>query len=525
MSSPSPASDSTESEFRHQDDNPDEKSPFPINKLPLELLAQILVLWSYSDDDAPWMAAAVCHHWRNVALTTNKLWGRIMLNLVPDEEIEPEWADEETLTQKASPRGKRRPYALWFQRAHDTDITLHITALSSFPRINIELYHIMSGMQSRVADLRRLTLSVESNLLADVALSILFDGCNDGYHLDYLEIEVSEKRVPKAYRIPSTTEDTVLDDFWDYAPPAKTLAFRGCLPRRSSPGIAAQTHTLILENVPLDPKRFIGEMSGFTSLRSLSLDGETYVGDSTTLPPQPMTLNHLTNLSIHRIDTTFCSSVFQHLTTPQLVSLSIRNGGLKELRTIWGNGGATESWFDCMAPFSMALEAFVRRSPVLRSLNLDRCPIDDKHLLNILQAAPELQTLRMVFLLVGYPTMRGLTPYPSRDNSTSEVICPRLQHLVLENCDSIEKDHLLELLRARCRKKPPFGCDVITDVTVFGCEKLIGLEAEVMARLGPARPHVTVVELVRDHLHRIYSSCSHCDHDSVEGRSQDSLLR
>ncbi|KAI0094406.1 hypothetical protein BDY19DRAFT_17523 [Irpex rosettiformis] len=473
----------------HQDENSETKRPFPVNSLPMELLAQVLVFWSYLDDDAPWMASIVCHHWRNVALTTNRVWGKITLKLAPEEEIETAWADEETLAQLTSPRGKRRPHALWFQRAHDAELSLHIIALSSYPRLNLELYDIVTGLQKQAEDIRRLTLSVESNHLADFALSILFEAPNPNRKLDHLEIEVSEKRVPKEFRIPRFHEDAVLDQFWVYSPPAKVLVFRGGLPRQRSSGVSGQTHTLILENVPVSARRFISDMAGFPSLRSLTLDGVTELNLISGLPHQSVNLRHLTNLSIC-VDTSYCSTVLKCLTAPRLESLSIRNCGLQELRLLWGPQ-ENNTWFDCMAPFGEALEAFVRGSTTLRSLKLDRCPIDDQHLLRVLQAAPELQNLSMIFLLIGFPTMRGLLPPISRNCGAGEVPCPQLQHLTIENCSSIKKNDLLNLLKARCARRS--DCAPITELTTFGCKDLVDLESELITHVGPRRPHVIVL--------------------------------
>lgn len=51
---------------------PSQLSKSRVNELPVELLANIFIFWARNDEDGPWMAAAVCQHWRKVALNSSE---------------------------------------------------------------------------------------------------------------------------------------------------------------------------------------------------------------------------------------------------------------------------------------------------------------------------------------------------------------------------------------------------------------------------------------------------------------------
>ncbi|KAI0785396.1 hypothetical protein BC629DRAFT_1593871 [Irpex lacteus] len=476
---------------------PSHKPPFPINSLPPELLAQILILWSHTDPDAPWLAVLVCHHWRTTALATNTVWSQITLHLVPSPSDDIDWLDEEELALLNSPRGKRRPHALWIERAHDADVSLHITALASYPHMQQQLYQTLSLLAEHVERVKRVVLCVQYNYLADVALGILFQRAPGGYVLPHLEVQLEEK-IPKELRRishmaqvnldPSTFQ--VLDEFWTYCPPVKSLNFRGCYaPRNPHPQTFVHTQTLTLSHASLPPSHFLKDAHHFTSLRTLTLDSSSS-GQGYILSEE-LTLPHLTTLRLLNLHTSSCTHYFGLLSTPSLTSLSIRNEGLKELRELWtpqeGN-----SWYDCLQPFGDAFEEFVQRAPELRTLHLDRCPIDDRHLLRVLQAARGLEELGMDYLLVGTPAIRGLTPSLSPPPSVSgsrgqeegeeEVICPRLRRLIIENCASIKKRDLLGFLEARATRP---RC---------AREQLVGLAGDVERFSGATRVVVKDIE-------------------------------
>ncbi|EMD39589.1 hypothetical protein CERSUDRAFT_92087 [Gelatoporia subvermispora B] len=67
-------------------------STFPINRLPTELLANIVFLWTFSGSDLTkepsydWMAhMGVCRHWRGIALSTALLWTKISTKIARNQ--------------------------------------------------------------------------------------------------------------------------------------------------------------------------------------------------------------------------------------------------------------------------------------------------------------------------------------------------------------------------------------------------------------------------------------------------------
>lgn len=118
---------------------------------------------------------------------------------------------------------------------------------------------------SHVQFLRRLVLSVESGYLASTILEVL-SGLVGGYRSDHLEINVSEKRLPKHLR--GNPEGLVLEDLWNFAPLATHLVFRGCIPPSPQAAVHQVVHSLVLENVSAD---FTESFSSFPSIRILDL--------------------------------------------------------------------------------------------------------------------------------------------------------------------------------------------------------------------------------------------------------------
>ncbi|KAI0094407.1 hypothetical protein BDY19DRAFT_17755 [Irpex rosettiformis] len=422
-------------------------SIFRVNSLPLELLTQIFVMWARIDEDGPWTASATCHHWRDIALASGQVWSFITLIIAPTET--PESADERRVRMlPESPPSKRRPLTLWIERARLSRLSVYIKVHPTFPRFWVTPYETLSLLKEYILRLRRLALVVESEALVETILEMLFRDTAD-FKLDCLEISISESYARRLISHFAPPLAVSLSHFWVYAPQADTLVFDKCLPRIRFPGSFCQSSELMLENAPLDTDRLMEHLREFPLLRVLNINGVSFAFGSRNMSPNGFSLHHLTDLTLHAISTKFCTQLFNRLDAPNLTSPTIGNYGAAELYDLCTTR-ENERWVQLMAPFGMALEAFVLAAPSLSFLSLHRCPIDDRHFLRILQAIPELQELHLEFSLIGTYALRGLAPVESQGVTTNAVLCPRLRRLHICNCDSIEKEYLMELLRSRC---------------------------------------------------------------------------
>ncbi|KAI0348249.1 hypothetical protein BDW22DRAFT_1424441 [Trametopsis cervina] len=452
-----------------------------INRLPHEILSQIFVMWAHDDEDGPWMAAAVCGYWRKVVLATSQAWGRITLRLEPAKEMDPEWCiEEEDLEMAASPRNKRRPLGLWLERADGAELSLHLTINPLCPGLEEEIWSIMNGIKERTQCLRRITLLVESVFLTETILEIISVQMPE-CRLQHLEIVLSEKRVPVELR-DLHSEGRLITRFWDFAPPAETLVFRGCVPPSGQSSSASHVHTLVVEDV----ERAV-PLHMFPNIRHLEMKSVQIIRLSS---PDPPPFQFLETLSIHSMSTVHCALWMTKLKAPNLTHLSIGNYGKQELHDLWSKDPESK-WADIMHEFGSAFTCFVRNSPSVGSLHLRRSPIDDIHFLEILEELPGLHELSIDTLLIGTPAMRGLTPGPPGKSKGRRVLCPRLQHLHIENCASIQKTSLLRLLEARYKERN--RCAPIERLTIADCEGLEGIDTEVLSLVDPAAVTVKIL--------------------------------
>lgn len=458
-------------------------------ELPVELLANILTLWASIDEDGPWMAAAVCQHWRKVVLDSNEAWGYITVRLEPEPESDTTWCiEEDELERIHSPRGKRRPVGLWIERARDAELSLHVATQPTFPMLDLALGKELLLFSDCIRSLRQLSLSVESGYLAGSILEVLCSGARK-HRLDHLEINVAfERRVPKSLRA-GNPEGLTLEDIWGFTPVATHLTFRGCLPPSPSER-AHHVRSLVLENSEVN---FTSTLLPFPCIQFLDLScGSSKIpGGLPPVSPLRITSHHsLEELRIHDVPTGHCAKLLDSLHTPSLKRLTVGNFGAPELRTLWNKYGDMK-WYDLMDVFGSAVAAFAEKTPSLEAVRLVKSPIDDRHFVGVLQSLQGIRELYLDTLLIGLPAMRGLTPALTGKGKDKPVLCPCLQYLHIRSCDSIQLQHLVSLLQAR--NHPASQCLPILEVEINECKNFQAEDAMSLSNIDPRRLRVTVL--------------------------------
>lgn len=456
-----------------------------IDSLPVELLAQILVLWASIDDEGPWMAASVCKHWRRVVLGSTMAWSNISLILKHQEDIT--WCIEE---DEQPPRGKRRPFELWLQRNGDSKLSLKIVAENNYPLLVTELVNYCNMVSEYAHRLRHFALQVELLPVAEtVILSLL------PMSLDTLKVCVTQARTPRDFRDTGmhVSEGDTLWNFLASGHAAKTMVFEGCVPRVTQSQLA-DTVALEIQSARLWDSTLVRLVKSAHCLTTLKLHDiySSRINPETT-PQDLIALPALRHLSLRRMSMDFCADVFSCLNTPSLETLAIENGGLAELRHITPRDGAVE-FSDLTAGFGKAFTEFSKRTPDLHLLCITKSGLHDRHLVEALQHLTFLYELQMDCLLIGAPVMRALTPtIPSTDakqGGEKPLLCPYLQRLEILRCDLLQGEHLVALIRGR-NQKHPITLPIVR-LTVGGCKGVGEVHAKELRGADPEGLHLRV---------------------------------
>ena len=450
-----------------------------INRLPIELLSQILVLWAAVDNEGPWMAASISKHWRNVVLSSPTAWGNLSLMLKNEEIKDTAWCGEEE--DDRPPRGKRRPFELWLQRSKGTKLSLAITAHNNYPLLEIELVNYCTMIAEHAHRLRFLTIDVELLAVAETVLSSV-----SKMSLESLRIRVDQRRLPRRFN------DSEMFIPWDRnllrtsGHNANVMIFDGCFPSLSQSQVTTAT-TLEIRAAGiwgthlLDLARSAPQL---TTLKIRRMQASHPDSQSPGIPPNLIVLPALQYLSLQDVTMDFCADFFSCFDAPALQRLEIENGGLRELRDMSRDG---MTFSDITSGFGTAFIQFTKRATGLRFLWLAKSGLHDRHFIEALRHTGALHEIRADCLLIGAPIMRALTPpiasMDKRQGKGKPLLCPNLQRLEITRCDLMRGEHLVALIRARnhrCSRTSP-----ITYLTVKGCKEVSEVHAEELHSVDP----------------------------------------
>ncbi|KAI0931592.1 hypothetical protein AcV7_001061 [Taiwanofungus camphoratus] len=443
-------------------------SPFtscPINVIPDELVAMIISLWSEIDEDAVWMASGVCQHWRRVVLANPTIWSRIYLHFKPaPPKLEPQdeaWCIEEDEVELiASSRGKLRPLPLWIERAGTAELAIHMQVHTTSPMLSVVLGEAITLLAPEMARVRELEVSVDSNILATELLSLLWEVAQPRC-LRHFAMLCTER----AEFCAKAEELHVLTDILHNAPRMKSLTCKGCFPLKTMEHDfpSSRLRSLDLADLQIDLRSLLPillDCDNLTILHMLNVRHALTVSwwsrKELNSPPVTVTLPALKQLYLHKVPFEDFVELAPCLDAPNLCLFSLQNlGYMEEYQRILRGGKS----YDTMSAFGNAVAAFTARTPALAILHLSSSLLPDRYLLKALQHLPHLAELRLNNLLVGAPAFRGLTPpYTKSPSSTRKtlcpevkksLICPRLTHLTISNCDLLAGNLLVDFVRAR----------------------------------------------------------------------------
>lgn len=461
-----------------------------INNLPVELMAHILLLWSYVDDDGPWMAATVCHHWRRVVLACPAAWSTVHVSLKKEPErlppSDPAWCIEEDDFDALPPRGKRRPLELWLRRSDATDLSLQITVEHIRPFIEIELVKVIRTFEPHAPRIRHFALEVEIATLANDLLAFL-----PPMKLASCEIRVSQARVPKQFRFMDLPDGNEVGNFWAAGLAARSVLFDGCIPaafsRRQLPlGVGR----LEIRNAPARPWQLQGILGICSAVTTLILHNVAAPMFSRTKPDEhSVVLPFLTHLSITNVYMDDCANILCWLHAPALEVFDLTNGGMNELRYLMGGDKTT---VEVTAPLGAAFTTFAAHAPRLRTLRIGRTGLHDRHLVAGLRHLRALRELDMHQTVVGAPALRALTLDADRP-----VLCPTLEWLKFAKCDVLQGEHLIALVASRNdehAKTLPISEVVIDECAGVSSEHCVELMSLVERCVFLSRPDMPIDE-------------------------------
>ncbi|KAF7792557.1 hypothetical protein EIP86_003598 [Pleurotus ostreatoroseus] len=476
-----------------------------INRLPTEMLSEILVQWSRIDEDGPWMASMVCKHWRRVALQTQEAWAMPRLHYSPPKVSDEQWCiEEEDIEAVECPRDKTRPIDLWLERAGASqDITLVLTAFIACPQLAIRITSELRALQKHMPRIRVLLLTVETDAIAEHVLS-MFKSMSPCMRLKHLEVTLTRSpRLPWNLRI-AFAEQSTLRGLWDFAPRFETLTCKGCLPGFPIPLKSDSSYRFLraieLDQVQLCPLRLANILTDCTELRSVRLSRihNPYPHQVFQPVPQLHVLPRVHTFEVIRCTTLYVHKTMQTFTLPGLEQFTIENFGLDEIKNELAEG---QKVYELMAEFGQAFADFMLRSPKLTTMHIRSSALPDRYLLSVLRNTPILRTLCLSRMFVGTPAMRGLLSHHrarTQANETNPVAeqavpCPLLQHLHLDRCDLIDGDIFVSVVRSR--KTSGGTTEPLASISVEDCPKITQrhiteLQQSLGLRVHTANPEV-----------------------------------
>lgn len=459
---------------------------YPVNdRLPEELLAEILVFWASIDEDGAWMASVVCKYWRRIVLSCPKAWTNVSLIFKSDPPKEPkEWCiEEDDLERAASPRGRPRPLPLWFERSGDLLLSVHLYAEVTFPDLNLALGKRLGDLMLGFGRVRHLNIDIDSVHMIE-AMCNLFSRHLPILQSLYLNNRCDRKRHRYGSHLPSSFD---LTEFWpsfDRSRELRTIVLRGCAipaPHTRSP-LAELITTLDTDTVTLNPNGTLVMTSVCTNLTTLRLHPGQWFPSSRPTPPALRTpLHSLTSLSLGNLDAVDATHFLREFNTPNLLHLSLGGTGDSQFISRIQEGAKT---YDLYSDMGNAFKAFVTRSPRIRELCLSKTFFPDRHLVEVLRQLDDLQELRCKKTYVGTPLFRALSKLVTPpEGPNKRLICPQLQRLKFVSCSLIQVDQLVSLLRAR--NSPEISQVPIRKLTLKLCDNIYEEEASKIKAANP----------------------------------------
>ncbi|KAF7337892.1 hypothetical protein MVEN_02012300 [Mycena venus] len=326
--------------------------------LPVEILAEIFIYCLPEDDfvtpsltTAPLAVCGVCHQFREVALSTPRLWSSLVIDM-----------------QLARAAGYIDLYQMWLLRARRAPLSLAI-------QDDGEMQNPPKSVRSLLQTIAKLSPQWRN---VDVDLEVDIDGLLFSSEVDAKRAYPLLEKVALAYTNPSDfsisfcNAPRLREIFAPVYPPVAQIDFPW-----------AQITTF--RTCDIDLSSFLQILSNASNLVNGSF---TLRGDGSTLPTSILSLDHLQSLSLAGMLVSEAvripMSVLECLKTPALKSLTL------QFAYYYGSHVWTNSWD--VSPF---LSFISRSSFQLSSLALSLAPMQTDSLIDCLRKVPSLAHLKL----------------------------------------------------------------------------------------------------------------------------------
>ncbi|KAK7032419.1 hypothetical protein VNI00_013167 [Paramarasmius palmivorus] len=401
----------------------------PVNDVPTEILASIFEFCCHENvvhpavDSSALILSKVCHRWRQVALSTPKIWSSLSVDFE-------RWGTDNRLSRIVRAfvdRSRSSPLSIKLKDEyfldHPTVVrTLEVLARASFRWFNVgfcstTLWDRVSGLFGEYAPclmhVRLDTGELPSNL-STIAPNLLS-----------LDIGLRSGRAHSPCK------------------QLKALTIRGCFADTAISMLQIYSRVITLETLGLDN---VGDYDG---------QWEEWEVPQVEMP-------WVKNLKVIAHDGDDFSFMYEHLRLPQLQSLSISverytDFGVIDYNKEW-------NWREWVAHAS-TMQTFLQSASSVTALHIENLPASDAHIIGFLSSLPNLQTLSIHDLgqvtdgpggqrCISNRTITSaffgcLSPSPSSDEDTP-ILVPKLADLTLHaRLDLFDAQALVDMVSLR----------------------------------------------------------------------------
>ena len=437
----------------------------PIDKLPAELLIQVLAHCTRNAALAPLTLRRVASRWKEIVDTSPQLWQNVLLT---DR-------DRTYLFSK-------QQAALWTARSHPLqyDIELRVSDPDSiFPLVSPLLSTVHRWRSFRLSGKREEEIFMDGLELTPDSLTHL--------HVFLLPEELEEDNgLPKITFTPTCPDQssTFAMNIWLSNIPSASL-----LPRLRF------VHISISEGDHIDPhiqpKDILDFLRACPEVKSFYLSGRPYIEPNI----EPLPEVHLPNLvRLHLASTCSARPILSSLVTPCLeyVYLFDLNVDFQLLGEYHEEGDSEDEAHDySQSPSSdratgMGLRRLITRChPPIKLLEMDLCDMRTKDFEYVFNRLPHLEDFRIVGSDMSDKVINLLRPiFPTAGSTSSSprVRLPCLRYLKLINCQCLTGEAIVKALVERVTWTEAACPDsTLAEVTISGCQGLTSWDTHILS--------------------------------------------
>ena len=445
----------------------------PINRLPPELLIEVLAYCTRNSALAPLTLRRVTSRWKEIVDTSPRLWQNLLLK-----------------DQDRAYLFSKRQAALWTTRSQPLqyDVELQVNDPDSiFPLVSPLLSTVdrwrsfrLSGKREEEVNIRNLKLTPDSLTNLNV----------------FLHDELEEDSQPKITFSPTCLDQsyTFAMNIWLSGIPSAPL-----LPRLRFVHISISELDLIDPHT--QPKDILEFLGACPELKSFFLSGWPYVEH--IIGPLPEV--HLPNLvELHLKSTCWARPILSSLVTPRLeyVYLSQLNVDFQILGDYHEEGDSEDEAHDySQSPSSdratgMGLRRLIARcNPPIKLLEMDYCDMRTKDFEYVFNRLPFLEDFSIVASDMSDKVIKFLCPiFPTKSNpfASTLVRLPRLKNLKLKNCQRLTGEAIVQALVERVTwTKAVWPDSTLTNVMILDCQGFTSWDRHILSQTLGRRLKVT----------------------------------